>query len=165
MRRFCVETLQRDLGRTCLVGREAQTCNTKKEQKQKQMQTHEQCVALGLACVGVLERREERSCAVLTCFGELSKEEGFGKARVLAPVPSEDLREGSRFASESPSHCSCIGPGSLKLGSLVLSMWCVAVGMLGSSWSMCREASWCVASMFCVAVYMCSAVEARKPKP
>ena len=116
-----------------MVGREAQTCNTQKEQKQKQTQTHEQCVALGLACAGVLERREKRSCAVLTCVGELRKEEGFGRAKWLASVPSKDPREGSRFASESPSLCSCVGPGSVKLGSLVLSVVVFAVGVLGSS--------------------------------
>ena len=158
-----------------MIGREVRTCSTQQEQKQKQTQTHEQCVALGLACAGVLERREKRSCAVVTCVDDLSKEEGFGKARVLAPVPSEDLREGSRFALGSPSQCSCLGRGSLMFGGLVLSMYCFAVGKLGSSLNMCGEASLscCAADMFCGTVNMCSAslilllksgASRRKPK-
>ena len=54
----------------------------------------------------MLESRKEGSCAVAPCVEELSDDEGFGKARVLAPVPSEDLREGSRFASIFRMCCS-----------------------------------------------------------
>ena len=107
-----------DLGRTCVDVSEAQTCDAQQEHASRSKQTHEPCVALGLAVASCGRSEKSESCE----FAE-------GSVAVNVPTPSGHRRAGCGLIELLASVIMLIGSAVWRIASVGANMFCRCAGV------------------------------------